>query len=73
MKVDDDEELVSYDVTAMFISTPVQQAIDLIHGKLVKDTSLTQRTTLSADQVTDLLWDICTNRWKGRPWGCQCP
>ena len=50
-----DEAMVSYDVRALFISMPIQPALDVI-GKLLKeDTSLQNRTSMSTKHIMDLL------------------
>ncbi|XP_070550371.1 uncharacterized protein [Ptychodera flava] len=46
-RVEEDEELRSYDVTALFTSVPVDKAIGIIHNNLEKDITLDKRTRLS--------------------------
>ena len=53
--VDADEELISFDVTALFTSVPVEETIKIIRSKLQEDPSLPNRTSLSVDDVTNLL------------------
>ncbi len=53
--LDETDVLVSYDVTALFTSVPVDQSLDIILARLEADTSLSSRTSLSATQVRDLL------------------
>ena len=53
-----DELLVSYDVTALFTSIPVQESVDIIRRRLENDNTLQQRTTLSVDHICELL-DCC--------------
>ena len=55
ISLDDDESLVSFDVTALFTSVPVEESLTLIQSKLAQDTSLTDRTRLSPHQITELL------------------
>ena len=55
IRVDEDESLISFDVSALFTSVPVEESHTLIHEKLVADPSLADRTALSPEQVTDLL------------------
>ena len=57
-RVEEDEILISYDVTALFTSVPVQKAITVIHDKLLTDDTLHERTPLSAEHITKLL-EIC--------------
>ena len=56
--INDDECLVSYDVTALFTSVPVDESIRIINDLLVNDTSLNNRPKLSPQQVTDFL-SVC--------------
>ena len=51
----DDEELRSYDVTALFTSVPVLKALDVINSRLCEDTTLADRTKCTSAQVTKLL------------------
>ncbi|XP_072019492.1 uncharacterized protein [Amphiura filiformis] len=57
-RVEEDEELRSYDVTALFTSVPVDKALTIIQARLESDNTLSERTRLSATQVTKLL-DVC--------------
>ena len=57
-QLDEDDVLVSFDVTALFTCVPVDRSLEIIHQKLNDDTTLNDRTNLSAKQVTDLL-EIC--------------
>ena len=55
LQLDEDELLVSFDVTALFICMPVDKALDIIFDLLSKDTTLAQCTNMMAPQVWDLL------------------
>ena len=55
LRLEPDESLVSYDVTALFTSVPIEDSISIIHRKLSGDITLPERTTLSVDQITSLL------------------
>ena len=57
-RVEEDEVLISYDVSALFTSVPVNKALTVIHERLASDETLVERTPLSASQVTKLL-EIC--------------
>ena len=57
-RVEEDEELRSYDVTALFTSVPVDKALTVIQACLEQDHTLCDRTSLSAKQVTKLL-EVC--------------
>ena len=50
--------LVSFDVVSSFTKVPVDLAARVAHERLVADTSLTEHTSLSPDEVVDLL-KIC--------------
>ena len=51
----EDDILVSFDVTALFTKVPVDKSVDVIHDKLESDPTLANRTQLSAVHVRDLL------------------
>ncbi|KAI8483456.1 hypothetical protein Bbelb_387880 [Branchiostoma belcheri] len=55
LTIGDDEEMVSYDVTALFTSTPIHEAIDVIEERLKNDETLSERTNLGVTQVVELL------------------
>ena len=54
------EALVSYDVTALFTSVPVQESLRIVNNLLNNDPKLTDRTQLSPSEITDLL-EVCLN------------
>ena len=60
VQLSEEESLVSYDVSALFTSVPVQESIDIITKRLEEDDTLNDRTTLSPQQVSDLL-SVCLN------------
>ena len=49
------EVLVSYDVTALFTCTPVQESLTIIKDRLNNDNTLSDRTDLSVEQIMSLL------------------
>jgi predicted GIY-YIG superfamily endonuclease len=53
-------KMISYDVTALFTSIPVDKALEVIRHKLQKDTHLSQRCELTIDQLLTLL-AFCLN------------
>ena len=55
IRVDEHESLISFDVSALFTSVPLEEGVTLIHEKLTADPSLADRTALSPQQVTYLL------------------
>ena len=58
VKVLEDEELVSSDVKSLYTSLPIQRALDVVREDLENDDTLSDRTPLTAEQITDLL-KIC--------------
>ena len=55
LKVEPDEILISYDVSAIFTSIPVDSALEAVKIALEKDDSWKEITDLTADQVLQLL------------------
>ena len=55
MRVGPDEELRSYDVSALFTSVPVDRALTYIKERLENDDTLKDRTPLSPDDIIKLL------------------
>ena len=55
LKLEEDEILISYDVTALFTSVPVDGAIVVVKDRLAKDSSWKTRTYLSAEEIITLL------------------
>ena len=53
-------KLVSFDVTALFTSIPIAQAIEVVQLRLNTDNTWKKDTTLEAKDIIDLL-DICLN------------
>ena len=58
LKVGPDEELRSYDVSALFTSVPVDKALEIIRRRLTEDVTLSNRTPLSPDDIIAVL-EIC--------------
>ena len=52
-----EEVLVSFDVTSLFTNVPIDEAVDVIHGKLAaeEEDDLVMRTTLPAERIAELL------------------
>ena len=80
LEVPPPRKMVSYDVSALFTSIPVDEAICVIRRRLEKDTSLSERCELSIDQIITLLEfslnttylsvTVCsTSRSGASPWG----
>ena len=55
IRMDEDESHISFDVSALFTSVPVEENLILIYERLTAGASLSDRTALSPQQVTDLL------------------
>ena len=47
--------LVSFDVVSLFTNVPVEEACNIAKERLLSDTTLSQRTNLSPENVHDLL------------------
>ena len=58
IQLEEGECIMSYDVAALFTSIPVKPAIEVIKKKLEQDTELHQRTTMSIQNILDLL-ELC--------------
>ena len=59
-RLEEGECITSFDVTALFTSIPVVAAIEVIKGSLEQDTELPKRTTLSTNDILELL-EVCWN------------
>ena len=46
-----EETIISYDVVGLFTSIPPSSAIDVVHPALLKDTTLSNGTNLSCNQL----------------------
>ena len=55
IKLEEGECIISYDVAALFTSVPVKSALEVVKKKLEQDTELHQRTTMSIQNIMDLL------------------
>ena len=55
IKLEEGKCIMSYDVAALFTSIPVKSALDVVEKKLEQDTELHQRTTMSTQNIMDLL------------------
>ena len=49
------ECIISYDVTALFASVPIQPVLNIIKQRLANDKDLQQRTTMSINHIISLL------------------
>ena len=55
IKLERGECFTSFDVTALYTSIPVAEAIEVIKGRLEQDTELPRRTTWSPENILRLL------------------
>ena len=55
IKLDSDEVMMSYDVKALFTSVPIKPALEVIEKLLKEDPSLQSRTSMSTQNIMDLL------------------
>ena len=55
-----EETIISYGVVGLFTSIPPSSEVDVVHQALPKDTTLSNRTNLSCNQICDLL-HLCLN------------
>ena len=53
-------KLVSFDVSALFTSIPIDEALKVTKTRLEQDSTLKDRTNLGIDDIIDLL-DVCLN------------
>ena len=73
-RVTQDGLLVSFDVSSIFTNVPVPEAVEVIREMLRRDSKLSERTTLDADTIADLLslclqlaaWKVSGNSTKVR-------
>ena len=58
INLQDDDELVSFDVVSLFTSIPVDVAVNVAHNRLVNGENLLERTALPVTDIIKLL-DFC--------------
>ena len=61
LRVENDEILVSYDVTALYPSVSQDEAIELIYEKMKNDKDLPKKTTMTAENVIKL-FKLCVQK-----------
>ena len=59
-RIEQGECITSYDVTALFTSIPIPSTLGIIRSKLEQDADLSNRTSMSADNIIELL-SFCLN------------
>ena len=55
VRLKQEESIISYDITALFTSVPIQPVLKIIEQKLANDKDLQQRTTMSIKHIIRLL------------------
>ncbi len=60
IKLQEDETITSYDVSALFTCVPPDEAVQVVRNFLVNDITLNERTKLNPTQVCELL-ELCSN------------
>jgi hypothetical protein len=60
LTVEEDEILVSYDVTALYPSVPQDEAIEIFHQAMINDEELERKTSVSAENIITL-FKICVH------------
>ncbi len=61
--IEDDEIMVSFDVVSLFTAIPVEKTCEHIRNKLLKDSTLQQRTNLTIDDIIKLLRFTLSNSY----------
>ena len=61
LRVENDEILVSYDVTALYPSVPQDEAIELVYEKMRNDKDLYKKSTMSAENIIKL-FKLCVQK-----------
>ena len=61
--IQDDEVMLSFDVVSLFTAIPVDKACDYIHEKLLKDETLSSRTSLDSNEIISLLNFVLSNNY----------
>ena len=54
------ESIISYDVTSLFTSVPIQPVLNIIHQRLTTDQDLKNRTNMTIQHIINLL-EFCLN------------
>ena len=57
-KVDEEHTITSYDVKSLFTCIPPDDAVEVVRGYLTKDSSWSEKTNLSIDDLCDLV-ELC--------------
>ena len=60
IKLEEEECITSYDVTALFTSIPVASSLEIMRSKLEQDAHLPNRSIMTADNIIELL-GFCLN------------
>ena len=60
VNLDQSEVITSYDVCALFTCIPPKDAVEVVRRKLTSDSTLSERTSLTVDDIR-LLLELCLN------------
>ena len=60
VRLKDGETIISYDVTSLFTSVPINPALEIIQQRLTEDQDLHKRTSMNIQQIISLL-EFCLN------------
>ena len=63
LKVEEDEELVSYDGTALYPSVPRKDALEIVQKRLEEDVDLEKKTKMKPKTIIDLLSFLLENTY----------
>jgi len=61
--LDEEDIFLSHDVVSLFTNTPIEEAIEIIHQRLVQDKTLKDRTFLDPQDITELLRFVLTTTY----------
>ena len=61
--IEDDEIMVSFDVTSLYTNIPIIDALNIIKGYVNNDDQFTRKTAIPQDKFLDLVHLILTTTW----------
>ena len=61
--IEEDEQFISHDVVSPFTNTPIEECLNIIRDKLVKDEDLKNRTLLEVEDIMQLMKFILTTTY----------
>ena len=63
MMIDEDEVLVSFDVTSLYTNVPIAKALEIIKDLLFKDGNVKDKTSIPVDDFSDIVNFLLTKTW----------